>query len=99
MRSDGEDSRAGRPRARLERMIRRQFRRDRGARRRGVRLQDFADRARRHGGGDRRRLRLRGVEFARRGGEMLLRGACSAAGFGNSGFGCGAQVCGSGGGA
>ena len=47
MRSDGEDSRAGRPGARLERMIRRQFRRDRDARWRGMRLQDFADRARR----------------------------------------------------
>ena len=55
--------------SRFERMIGRQVRRDRGARRR-VRFENLADRARRHGDG--RRLRLYGLEFARRGGEMLM---------------------------
>jgi hypothetical protein len=53
-------------------MIRRQFRRDRGARRCGVRLQDFADGARRRRWRGWRRYRLGGMEFAWCGGKMLL---------------------------
>ena len=72
MRSEGEADPRGRPGARLERMIRRQFRLDRDARRRGVRLEDFADRARRRRSDGGHGRRLRGMEFARRGREMLL---------------------------
>ena len=57
----------GRPCARLERMIRRQIRRDRSARgRRSVRLEDFADRARARWRRLQGRLRRHGIRAARR---------------------------------
>ena len=60
---------AGRPRSRLERMIGRQFRRDRRARRRGMRLQNFAEASLRRAdaAANAPALALRGVEFARGG--------------------------------
>ena len=85
MRSDGEASAAGRPRARLERMIGRQIRLDRG-RAAGACGSRISLIARGATDGCSRHRRRHGLEFARRGGEMF---GCAAAGFGNSGFGCG----------
>ena len=70
MRSDGEATRAGRPRARFKRVIGRQVRGNRNARRRCMRLQNFADGA---GRDDGRLCRRGGMEIPRGGREMLWR--------------------------
>ena len=64
-------------------MIGRQIRRDRGARRRGMRLENFADGARRDGGGG-----IGGcTAWNSRGAAAKC--SCAAAGLGNSGLACG----------